>query len=277
MTISKKIQARKDVMNITENLQKIREQKPLIHHITNWVTIYDCANIVRVIGGLPVMAHAPEEVEQMTSISSALVLNIGTLTVDLIKSMILAGRKANEKNIPVILDIVGAGATDLRTNKAEEILNKVNISILKGNSSEIGTIAGVEAETRGVEAISVKGNLVEIAKKLAHKKELTVVITGKEDIISNGKDVYICKNGHPMMGCFVGSGCMAASAIGTFAAVEKNYTLASANALSLLGIAGELAVKTAKGPETYKVNFLDKIFNLDEDLIEKMKKIIKIE
>jgi len=264
-------------MNIIENLQKIREQKPLIHHITNWVTIYDCANIVRVIGGLPVMAHAPEEVEQMTSISSALVLNIGTLTVDLVKSMVLAGKKANEKNIPVILDIVGAGATDLRTNKAEEILNKINISILKGNSSEIGTIAGVEAETRGVEAISVKGNPVEIAKKLAYKKELTVVITGKEDIISNGKDVYICKNGHPMMSCFVGSGCMAASAIGTFAAVEKNYTLASANALSLLGIAGELAVKTAKGPETYKVNFLDKIFNLDKDLIEKMKKIIKIE
>ncbi|GAG58704.1 unnamed protein product [marine sediment metagenome] len=161
-------------MSISETLRKIKEQRPLVHHITNWVTIYDCANIVRAIGALPVMAHAIEEVEQMTSISSALVLNIGTLTVDLAESMILAGKKANEKNIPVILDAVGAGATDLRTNKAAEILEKVKISVLKGNSSEIGTIAGAEAETKGVEAISVKGNLVEISKKLASKRNLNL-------------------------------------------------------------------------------------------------------
>ena len=264
-------------MNIIENLQIIREQKPLIHHITNWVTIYDCANVVRVTGGLPVMAHSPEEVEQMTSISSALVLNIGTLTLDLVKSMILAGRKANEINMPIVLDIVGAGATDLRTEKANELLNKVNVSILKGNSSEIGTIAGVEAETKGVEAISVKGDLLEIAKKLAGEKNLTVVITGKEDIISNGRDVYICKNGHPMMGCFVGSGCMASSVIGTFAAVEKDFALASSNALSFFGIAGELAAKEARGPGSYKIALMDEIFNIDENKIKKMAKLEKIE
>ena len=264
-------------MDIIENLQKIREQKPLIHHITNWVTIYDCANVVRATGGLPVMAHAPEEVEQMTSISSALVLNIGTLTLDLVESMILAGRKANEKNMPIVLDIVGAGATDLRTEKANEILNKVNVSILKGNSSEIGTIAGAEAETKGVEAISVKGDLLEIAKKLAGEKNLTIVITGKEDIISNGRDVYICKNGHPMMGCFVGSGCMASSVIGTFAAVEKDFALASANALSFFGIAGELAAEEARGPGSYKIALMDEIFNIDENKIKKMAKLEKIE
>ncbi len=264
-------------MDIIENLQKIREQKPLIHHITNWVTIYDCANVVRATGGLPVMAHAPEEVEQMTSISSALVLNIGTLTLDLVESMILAGRKANEKNMPIVLDIVGAGATDLRTEKANEILNKVNVSILKGNSSEIGTIAGAEAETKGVEAISVKGDLLEIAKKLAGEKNLTVVITGKEDIISNGRDVYICKNGHPMMGCFVGSGCMASSVIGTFAAVEKDFALASSNALSFFGIAGELAAEEARGPGSYKIALMDEIFNIDENKIKKMAKLEKIE
>lgn len=263
-------------MDIIENLQKIIDEKPLIHHITNWVTIYDCANVVRATGGLPVMAHAPEEVEQMTSISGTLVLNIGTLTVSLVKSMILAGKKANEKNIPVVLDVVGAGATDLRTDKANEILNKVSVSILKGNSSEIGTIAGVKAETRGVEAISVTGDPIEIAKKLALEKNLTVVITGKEDIISNGKDVYICKNGHPMMGCFVGSGCMASSVIGTFAAVEKDYAIASANALSLFGIAGELAAKTAKGPASYKTNLVDEIFNINESKIRKMTRLEKI-
>lgn len=264
-------------MDIIENLRKVREQKPLIHHITNWVTIYDCANVVRVTGGLPVMAHAPEEVEQMTSISGALVLNIGTLTVDLVKSMILAGRKANEKNIPVILDIVGAGATDLRTGKANEILDSVNVSILKGNSSEIGTIAGARAETKGVEAISVEGDLTEISKKLAREKNLTVVITGREDIISNGRDIYACKNGHPMMGSFVGSGCMVSSVIGTFAAVEKDYALSSANALCFFGIAGEIAARTAKGPDSYKVILMDEIFNINENKIRKMTRLEKIE
>ncbi len=264
-------------MDIIENLKKVRKQKPLIHHITNWVTIYDCANVVRVTGGLPVMAHAPEEVEQMTSISGALVLNIGTLTVDLVKSMILAGRKANEKNIPVILDIVGAGATDLRTGKANEILDSVNVSILKGNSSEIGTIAGARAETKGVEAISVEGDLTEIAKKLAREKNLTVVITGREDIISNGRDIYTCKNGHPMMGSFVGSGCIVSSVIGTFTAVEKDYALSSANALCFFGIAGEIAARTAKGPYSYKVILMDEIFNIDENKIRKMTRLVKIE
>lgn len=263
-------------MNIADCLEKIRQKKPLIHHITNWVTIYDCANITRAIGALPVMAHAKEEVEQMTSIADALVLNIGTLTIDLVESMVLAGRTANKKGIPVILDVVGAGATDFRTKKAKEILKKVKISVLKGNSSEIGTMAGVEAETKGVEAISVKGNLTEIAKNLAKMEKLTVVITGEEDIISNGIDTYICKNGHYMLGKFVGTGCMAASLIGAFSAVEKDYVYASTAALSCFGIAGELAAENAKGPGTYKINFFDEIFNLNSGSIGKMKKIEKI-
>ncbi|MCL6087239.1 MAG: hydroxyethylthiazole kinase [Actinobacteria bacterium] len=263
-------------MYISDCLEKIRQKKPLIHHITNWVTIYDCANITRAIGALPVMAHAKEEVEQMASIADALVLNIGTLTTDLIESMILASVSANKKGIPVILDAVGAGATDFRTQKTKEILKQVKISVLKGNSSEIGTIAGVEAETRGVEAISVKGNLTGIAKHLAIMEDITVVITGKEDIISNGTETYICKNGHNMLGKFVGTGCMSASLIGVFCAVEKDYAFASAAALSCFGIAGELAAENAKGPGTYKISFFDEIFNLNSTSIDKLKKIEKI-
>lgn len=263
-------------MYISDCLEKIRQKKPLIYHITNWVTIYDCANITRAIGALPVMAHAKEEVEQMASIADALVLNIGTLTTDLIESMILASVSANKKGIPVILDAVGAGATDFRTQKTKEILKQVKISVLKGNSSEIGTIAGVEAETRGVEAISVKGNLAEIAKHLAIMENITVVITGKEDIISNGTETYICKNGHNMLGKFVGTGCMSASLIGVFCAVEKDYAFASAAALSCFGIAGELAAENAKGPGTYKISFFDEIFNLNSTSIDKLKKIEKI-
>ena len=252
---------------------KLRETKPLIHHITNWVTIYDCANITRATGALPVMAHAPEEVEQMTGISGALVLNIGTLTVDLVDTMMKAAKKANEKGIPVVLDAVGVGATDLRTNKALEILDTVHVDIIKGNSSEVGKLAGAKAETKGVEAASVEGDLVELAKKLANDRKSTVVITGKEDIITNGSKVYTCKNGHEMMGSIVGTGCMVSSVIGSFAAVEKDYAKAAAAALACYGVAGELAAREAKGPGTYKEQFYDEVYNLDANIVESMQKV----
>ena len=264
-------------MNAGNLLEKIRKEKPLVHHITNWVTIYDCANIVRAIGGLPVMAHAHEEVEQMAGIASALVLNIGTLTVDIIDAMILAGKKANEKGIPVVLDAVGVGATDLRTNKAFEILNTIHVDIIKGNASEIAKLAGEAVVTRGVESTKVERNLVWLAKDLASKRKAVVAITGKEDIISNGKDTYICKNGHDMMGKIVGTGCMAASVIGAFAAVERDYCKAAAAALACFGIAGELASKDAKGPGSYKEGFYDEIYNLSKEKVEQMKKLEIVE
>ena len=260
-------------MKAYEIMGKLRETKPLIHHITNWVTIYDCANITRATGALPVMAHAPEEVEQMTGISGALVLNIGTLTVDLVDTMMKAAKKANEKGIPVVLDAVGVGATDLRTNKALEILDTVHVDIIKGNSSEVGKLAGAKAETKGVEAASVEGDLVELAKKLANDRKSTVVITGKEDIITNGSKVYTCKNGHEMMGSIVGTGCMVSSVIGSFAAVEKDYAKAAAAALACYGVAGELAAREAKGPGTYKEQFYDEVYNLDANIVESMQKV----
>jgi len=258
---------------IYEILNKIKEGKPLVHHITNWVTIYDCANIVRAIGALPVMAHAKEEAADMTKIASALVLNIGTLTNELIESMKIAGKAANEKKIPIVIDVVGVGATKLRDDKAVELLNDVKIDIIKGNASEIAKMAGEEVQTKGVESTNVEANLIEVAKKLATDKKATVVITGEEDIITNGSDVYICKNGHDMMGKFVGTGCMAASVIASFAAVEKDYAKAAACALVCFGIAGELASRRASGPGSYKAAFYDEIFNLDKSDIEDMKKI----
>jgi len=261
---------------IYELLAKIKKTKPLIHHITNWVTIYDCANIVRAIGALPVMAHAKEESADMSAIAQALVLNIGTLTPTLVESMISAGKKANEKNIPIVLDAVGVGATKLRTDKALEILDKVKVSIIKGNASEIGTLAGVKAETKGVESINVEGNLIEIAKKLAKKRNAVVVITGKEDIVTNGEKVFIVKNGHDMLSKFVGTGCMVASLIGSFASIEKDYLKAAVAALVCFGIAGELATKESRGPGSYKENFYDEIFNLDKNKIEKLKNFEEI-
>ncbi|MFH1849885.1 MAG: hydroxyethylthiazole kinase [archaeon] len=249
-------------------LEKVREKKPLVHHLTNWVTIYDCANITRSIGALPVMAHAIEESADMVRIAGALVLNIGTLTPQMIDSMISAGKKANELGIPVVLDAVGVGATPLRTDSANRILDNVRVSIIKGNSAEIGVLAGAEAEVRGVEAMSLSGNPKKIAETYAKAKSATVVMTGKTDIVSNGTDTYMIKNGHEMMGCIVGTGCMAASVIGAFAAVEKDYAAAAASALVCFGVAGELAAGTSNGPGSYKENFYDEIYNLDKEKIQ---------
>jgi hydroxyethylthiazole kinase len=260
-------------MNVGNIYEEISKAKPLIHHLTNWVTIYDCANMTRVFGALPVMAHAKEESGDMAKIASALVLNIGTLTPEFINSMIVAAKSANEKGIPVILDAVGVGATKLRDDKAFELLNKVKIDIIKGNSSEIAKLAGEDVMTKGVEATKVEANLIEVAKKLAKERKATVVITGAQDIVTDGEKVYLVNNGHEMMGSIVGTGCMAASVIGCFAGVEKDYCNAAAAALACYGIAGELAAPKSKGPGSFKENFYDEVYNLTKKKIDEMVKV----
>jgi hydroxyethylthiazole kinase len=256
------------------SLKKIRKDKPVVHHLTNWVTIYDCANIVKVLGASPVMAHAEEEVSQMARIASALVLNIGTLTVDFVEAMKAAAKSANEKGIPVVLDVCGAGATDLRDKKSFELLDEAKISIIKGNASEVARITGEKIKTKGVDATEVEKDLIQIAKHLAKKRNSTVVITGREDIVSDGKRVYIVKNGHPMMSHVVGTGCMATSVIGTFAAVEPdNLAYAATAGLVCFEIAAECAAKETKGPASFKERMFDHLYNLDKKTIDKMQKV----
>ena len=260
-------------MKIYEIFERVKKDKPLVHHITNWVTIYDCANMTRTFGALPVMAHAKEESGDMAAIASALVLNIGTLTPELIESMIVAAKSANRKGIPVVLDAVGVGATRLRNESAAKLLDVVRIDIIKGNSSEIAKLAGMNVTTRGVESTKVETDLMVIAKKLAKERNATVVITGKEDIVSDGINTYIIRNGHELMGKVVGTGCMAASVIGAFAAVEKDYAKACAAALSIYGVAGELAANGSNGPGSFKENLFDAVYNLNKEKIEELSKI----
>ncbi len=248
-------------------LQRIRETKPLVHHITNWVTIYDCANMTRTFGALPVMAHAPEECADMTRISSSLVLNIGTLTKQLIDAMIISASAANEKNIPVVLDAVGVGATRFRDEMASKILSSVRVDIIKGNYSEIAKLAGENAMTRGVEATDIEADPVHLAKRCSGSMSCIVVMTGKEDIISDGKRTYIVKNGHELMGEIVGTGCMAASVIGAFAAINTDYCGAARDALSYFGVAGELAAESSAGPATFKMLFYDEVYNLSDEKV----------
>jgi hydroxyethylthiazole kinase len=256
-----------------ELLEKVRNQSPVVHHLTNWVTIYDCAQAVKSLGGSPVMAHAREEVADMTQIASALVLNIGTLTVDFVEAMKLAAHNANKRVIPVVLDVCGAGASRLRDQKCHELIELGMVDIIKGNASEIARVAGEKVITRGVDSTEVSGDLAALAKNFARERKATVVITGKVDIVSNGKKTYRIRNGDAMMTQVVGTGCMAASVIGTFAAVEPDLAHAAAAALTCYGIAGELAAAKAAGPASFKTLLIDALYSLDRDTVHKLQKL----
>jgi hydroxyethylthiazole kinase len=257
-------------------LEKIRAEKPVVHHLTNWVTIYDCAQIIKVMGGSPVMAHAKEEAAEMAKIASSLVLNIGTLTVDFVEAMKIAAKSANEKGIPVILDVCGAGATRLRDEKCMELLHEVKIDIIKGNASEIARINGEEIRTKGVDSAHVSADLKEIARELAQIRKATVVVTGEMDIVSNGTDTYLVKNGTPMLTHVVGSGCMVTSVIGAFAAVEKDLAKAAASGLVCFELAAECAVKKARGPGSFKEGIFDCLANLDKKTIDSKQKVERL-
>ncbi len=256
-----------------ELLETVRQQKPVVHHLTNWVTIYDCAQVVKTLGASPVMAHAREEAAEMAQIASALVLNIGTLTVDFVEAMKVAARSANNKGIPVVLDACGTGATALRDRKCLELLNEVRVDVIKGNASEVARVSGESVKTRGVDATEVSGDLVSLAEKLAEHRKATVVITGKVDIATDGRQTYLVKNGHPLMTRVVGTGCMATSMIGAFAAVEADLCLAAAGALACYGVAAELAAEQASGPASFKERLFDCLYQLDRATVDRMQRI----
>jgi hydroxyethylthiazole kinase len=201
------------------------------------------------------------------------VLNIGTLTVDFVEAMKSAAARANQKGIPVILDVCGAGATPLRNRKVEELLDQVKINIIKGNASEIARVAGMNVQTKGVDATAVGSDLEPLAQKLAQHRQATVVITGVVDIIAGGQTLYRVKNGHALMTSVVGTGCMAASVIGAFAAVEAEHGKAAACALACYGIAAEQAAKKSSGPATFKTALMDSLYNLDQPTVETLQRI----
>jgi hydroxyethylthiazole kinase len=261
---------------VWEALACVRREQPLVHHLTNWVTIYDCAQVVKALGGSPVMAHAREEVAEMAQGASALVLNVGTLSTDFVSSMKLAARAANLRVIPVILDVCGAGATVFRNEKGADLLRSVRIDVIKGNASEIASIAGERVRTKGVDATAVDRNLPEVARRLAQKYGSTVVVTGPVDIVTDGKETFLVSNGHELMSHVVGTGCMAASVIGTFAGVGSLVTAAAVSALACYGIAGELAAERARGPASFKQELLDALYSLDRETVTSRARIERL-
>jgi hydroxyethylthiazole kinase len=257
---------------ISEVFACVREKRPLVHHITNYVTVNDCANITISAGAAPVMADAPEEVCEMVTFAGALVLNIGTLNKGQIESMLLAGGIANDRQIPIVLDPVGAGATRFRTESAQRLLDELKITILKGNAGEIGILAGAEAFVRGVDSQGVTGDPSRIAQHFAKESGVTVVISGPTDIVTDGRRILLVENGHQMMGSISGTGCMAASVTGAFAAVTDDPVIASSAALAAFGIAGERAAAGARGPYSFKTALFDQMAALKpEDLLSDAK------
>ncbi len=252
---------------VAEVLERIRQEKPLLHHITNFVVMNDTANVTLHVGALPVMAHAKEEVADMVGMAGALVLNPGTLTPRWVDSMIVAGRKANRLSIPIVLDPVGAGATPLRTESNLRLLGELKIAIVRGNSGEIGALTGLGGVVKGVESVVEVEDPIAVAKALAQKYGLTVAITGARDIISDRERVMAVDNGHPMLKTITGTGCMATTMIAAFAAVEEDYLLAAAGGLVSFGLAAEIAARQAKGPGSFKVALFDALYNLSKQQI----------
>ncbi len=261
------------MLQTAQLLEKVREEKPLVHHITNWVTIYDCANIVKMFGASPVMAHAEEEAADMAALASALVLNIGTLTKGLIAAMEAAARSARNKAIPVVLDVCGSGATRFRDEMTAVLLNTGAITVIKGNASEIARVAGYDVKTRGVDSGTVDHDCVRIAGDLAARKQCVTVITGATDIVANKDKTFLIKNGHGMMSRIVGTGCMAASVIGTFAAVADDVAEGAAAGLCCFEIAAELAAEKCRGPASFKQALFDNVFSLDRATIQTRQRI----
>lgn len=262
------------VERIAEDLQKIRDVKPLLHHITNFVVMNECANATLSIGALPVMAHAREEVEEMAAVAGALVLNIGTLTPELVESMILAGKKANEAGVPIVLDPVGAGATSLRTESSRRLLQDLKVNAVRGNLAEISILAGRGAEIRGVESLAAQGDAAGVAVELARKRKTVVAVTGKQDVVSDGVRSAVISNGHAMLSTVTGTGCMATTIVGAFLAVDPDPFAAAVGGLVAFGIAGEKASKETGGrPGSFHTALYDALAELTPQEILSMAKV----
>jgi hydroxyethylthiazole kinase len=249
-------------------LRELRERKPLVHQITNYVVMNETANATLALGALPVMAHARDEVVEMVGLASALVLNIGTLSAHWIEAMLLAGRAADTHGIPVVLDPVGAGATAYRTEAARRILAEVNVTVLRGNAGEVATLVGAEAEVRGVESIASGLEPAELARAAGRQLGLVASVTGPVDHVSDGERSLAVANGHPLLAAVTGTGCISSALTGCFLAAKPDRLEAAAEALAAFGAAAEEAAAGAEGPGTFHARLYDALAALDPETLD---------
>jgi hydroxyethylthiazole kinase len=256
-------------IDVGATLKELRARKPLVHQITNYVVMNETANATLALGALPVMAHAPQEVEEMVGLASALVLNIGTLSDHWVEAMLLAGKAANARGIPVVFDPVGVGATRYRTDTARRILDEVDVAVLRGNQGEVATLLGSEAEVRGVESMATGLEPPALARGAARQFGLVASVTGPIDHVSDGDRVVSVGNGHPLLAAVTGTGCISTALTGCFVAVKPDDPLAAAaEALIAYEVAAEDAAAGADGPGTFHARLYDALAALDPDTVD---------
>lgn len=260
-------------------LENVRVTRPLVHNITNYVTVNDCANILLACGGSPIMADDVAEVEEITSVCGGLNINIGTLNSRTIEAMLVAGKKANELGHPVLLDPVGAGASKLRTETALRIVKETKLAVIRGNISEIKTLAAGSGTTKGVDADTADAvteetldGAVAFAKKTARALGTVIAITGAIDIVTDGEKAYCIRNGHPMMSSITGTGCQLSAMTAAYITANPEHPLeATAAAVCAMGLAGEIAYRRLSaedGNSTYRNYIIDAIFRLTPEQLE---------
>ncbi len=265
---------------LKECFDNVRKTVPLVHNITNYVTVNDVANVILACGASPIMSDEPEDVEDITSVCSSLNINIGTLHKSSIEAMHLAGRKANELGHPILLDPVGAGASALRTNTAVGLMKELKLAVIRGNISEIKTLALGSGTTKGVDAdVADKvtdenlKDAVAFVKNFSKQSGAIVAVTGAIDLVSDGTTCYVIRNGRPEMGQITGTGCQLSGMMTAFVAANPNQPLAAAAAaVCAMGLAGEIGysrMAEGDGNSTYRNRIIDAIYNMDGEQLEK--------
>ncbi|MFV0363639.1 MAG: hydroxyethylthiazole kinase [Suipraeoptans sp.] len=264
-------------------LDNVRKAKPLVHNITNYVTVNDCANALLACGASPIMSDDIDEVEEITSLCSALNINIGTLNKRTIPSMLLAGQTSNKLGHPIVLDPVGAGASGLRTKTAKELINHINFTVIRGNVSEIKTLAFGNGRTKGVDAdisdVVTKDNLneaISFAKNFSNETGAIIAVTGEIDIIANSETAYCIFNGNPMMSSITGTGCQLSAIIAAFVSSNPEHVFESAvAAVCTMGVCGEVAHKRltgADGNASYGNYIIDAMYRITGTSLETLAK-----
>ena len=243
-------------------MSAVRSKRPLVHHITNYVTVNDCANICICAGGSPVMTDAIEDVVDMVSVSNALVLNIGTLNTRINQSMLTAGKVARDHGVPIILDPVGMGATPFRTATVMEIIRRVRPDVIKGNQGEMGVLSGTGGDVKGVDSQGVSGDVAEIVRGIAKRYSCIAAATGVQDFVSDGDVTMRLSNGHDLLGAVSGTGCMVSSVVGCFIGANSPSVDSVSAAISAFNISAEYAARASNGPGTFKSALLDAMYNL---------------
>ncbi|MFZ3510825.1 hydroxyethylthiazole kinase [Vibrio harveyi] len=258
------------IEQITQALTAVRQQKPLVVNITNYVVMNNTANALLAIGASPIMAHSKQEMAEMMSFAGALVINIGTLDSVWTPRMSYAVEQANANGKIVVLDPVGCGASSLRTETSREIARLADKLIIRGNASEIIALAGEQAQSKGVDALDSSDTALGAANFLVTEYDASVVISGETDyIVTKGQTVQL-NNGHEMMAYVTGMGCTLTALTGAFAAVGDDTGLAAA---AVLGVVGEIAAEQARGPGSLQMNLLDELYQLDEETLAKRLKL----